>query len=143
MTNLPFPYTKEVGRAWIAATRERDAEARHWNFAVTDAASARLAGSITLRDVDLNGQIGYWVARAARGRGVATRALILVSRWALDELGYPRVQLLTHPENRASQRVAEKAGFTCEAVLPSYIDIRGGRYDGIMFGRLPGELREG
>ena len=110
---------------------------------MTDAASARLAGSITLRDVDLNGQIGYWVARAARGRGVATRALILVSRWALDELGYPRVQLLTHPENRASQRVAEKAGFTCEAVLRSYIDIRGRRYDGIMFGLLPGELREG
>ena len=109
-TNLPFPYTEEVGHGWIAAIHARPPEARHWNFAITDATSGRLTGSITVRDVDLNGQIGYWVAREARGRGVATRALVLLSRWALAGAGYPRVQLLTHPENRASQRVADSGG---------------------------------
>jgi RimJ/RimL family protein N-acetyltransferase len=50
------------------------------------------------------------VKRAARGRGIAPRALRFLSSWALEDGGYERVQLLAEPANRASQRVAEKAG---------------------------------
>ena len=53
-------------------------------------------------------ELGYWVKAGARGRGVATRAVVLVARFAFDELGAARVQLVTEPDNLASQRVAEK-----------------------------------
>ena len=100
-----------------------------------------LLGSIGWRIVDQgNFQIGYWVKTEARGRGAATRALRLLSRWALDELGLPRAQLLAEPANRASQRVAEKVGFRRECVLRSYLDVRGERRDGVMFALLRGEL---
>ena len=72
---------------------------------------------------------GYWVVREARGRGVAKRALRLLSRWALNEHGLARVQLIVEPENVASIRVAENAGFQREALLRSYIELHGRRRD--------------
>jgi RimJ/RimL family protein N-acetyltransferase len=50
-----------------------------------------------------------------------------------------RLQLTTHLDNPASQRVAEKAGYTREAVLRSWADQRGERVDLIMYSLLPGE----
>jgi RimJ/RimL family protein N-acetyltransferase len=47
----------------------------------------------------------------ARGRGVATRAVRLLSDWAVRELGLTRVEILVHEDNAPSLRVAEKAGF--------------------------------
>jgi RimJ/RimL family protein N-acetyltransferase len=130
---VPIPYTQEDARGYIAA--ERDTRA------ITDAKSGELLGSIGWRVVDQgNVQIGYWVKPEARGRGVATRALRLLSRWAFEELQTGRVQLLAEPENHASQRVAEKAGFAPEGRLRRYLDVRGERRDGIMFSLLPADL---
>jgi ribosomal-protein-alanine N-acetyltransferase len=110
-------------------------------FAITDRRSGELMGAIGVREVDqANAQIGYWVKREARGRGVATRALGLVSRWAFEELGAGRVQLFTEPGNVASQRVAEKAGFVREGVLRRYLNIKGERRDGVIFSLLPEDL---
>jgi len=58
------------------------------------------------------GEIGYWVAGPARGRGIATRAVRLASEWALRELGLGTLELMTHEDNLASQGVARAAGFS-------------------------------
>ena len=84
----------------------------------------------------------YWVAASERGRGICTRALRLLSRHALDELEVQRVDLVTDPENTASQRVAEKVGFQREGVLRAHLRHPDGRIrDSVMFSLLPGELR--
>jgi RimJ/RimL family protein N-acetyltransferase len=140
-TIVPSPYTEEDARAFVAQTREGWRDGRFWNFAIVDTASRELLGSIGVRLVDANGQIGYWVKREARGRGVATRALRLLSDWAMTELGFRRLQLLTEPENTASQRVAEGAGFTREALLRSYIELKGRRVDAYMYALLPADRR--
>ena len=57
-------------------------------------------------------EIGYWVARAARGRGVATRAVRLVRDWAASELGLTTLELVIHEDNAPSHAVARAAGFT-------------------------------
>jgi RimJ/RimL family protein N-acetyltransferase len=75
----------------------------------------------------------------ARGRGVASRAVALLARFAFDQLGAARVQLLTESDNVASQRVAEKAGFTREGTLRSFLDFKGRRRDAVMFSLLPGD----
>lgn len=129
---IPVPYTEEDARAYIASASDQ--------WAIVDAESGELLGSIGWRIVDQgNVQIGYWVKRAARGRGVATTALRLLAGRAFDELGSPRVQLLAEPGNHASCRVAEKAGFKPEGTLRRYLDVRGERRDGIMFALLAGE----
>jgi RimJ/RimL family protein N-acetyltransferase len=85
--------------------------------------------------------IGYWLAPSARGRGVATHAVRLIARWALGELQLARLELTCGPDNRASQRVGERCGFTREGVLRSHIPFKGSRRDTVMFSLLAGELR--
>lgn len=113
---------------------------RHWH-AILRLPDAEFLGVIGWRRVDQgNVQIFYWVTREARGQGVATGALRMLSGWALVRLRAPRVQLLVEPENRGSQRVAEKAGFRAEGVLRGYMDFNGARRDAIMFSLLPEDL---
>ncbi len=132
-TSVPEPYGEEEARAFIAGAHELA-------FAVVDASSGQLLGAIGLERLEgRRGEIGYWIARGARGRGVAPRALRLLSRWALAEGGFARVQLMTEPENRASQRVAEKAGFRREGILRSYAELKGRRRDFVVYSLLPGD----
>ena len=77
----------------------------------------------------------------ARGRGIATLALRTISRWAVDELRLGRLELAADPENHASQRVAEKAGFQREGIMRSALEYRdGSRSDSVFFSLLPEEL---
>jgi len=86
-------------------------------------------------------ELGYVVGPAARGRGVATLAVRLVTAWAFDALAVKRVELSVSPDNSASNRVAEKAGFTREGVLRAYWLHRptGIRHDSVAYSRLPGD----
>jgi [ribosomal protein S5]-alanine N-acetyltransferase len=81
-------------------------------------------------------EVGYWVRRERRRRGIASRALRLISAWALGDLGAARVQLHTDVENVPSQRVAENAGYTREGVLRSWLEHRGERRDHVLYSLL-------
>jgi RimJ/RimL family protein N-acetyltransferase len=133
-TRVPSPYTEQDARAFVSGAVEG-------SFAIVDARTGELLGSIGVRQLgDGVGQIGYWITCEARGRGVATRALGAISRWAFDTLELARLQLITEPENLASQRVAEKARFRCEGLLRAFAELKGRRPDFYMYSLLPGEL---
>ena len=57
------------------------------------------------------GSVGYWLLPAARGRGLATSAVRLLSDWAVRDLRVTSIRLTTAPDNHRSQRVAERSGF--------------------------------
>ena len=78
-------------------------------------------------------EVGYWVAKEARGRGVATRALILVAGWVFENSEVGRFQLRADTENVASRRVAEKAGFVREGVMRAALVLKGERRDVVMY----------
>jgi RimJ/RimL family protein N-acetyltransferase len=136
---MPEPYTELDARSFLARVDADWQSRRRLAFAATDREGGRLLGAIDLRLGEV-GSIGYWTAPEARGCGVATRALRLLSRWAVTEGGVERLELTTHPENRASQRVAEKAGSAREGVLRSHIRFREGRRDSILYSLLPSDL---
>jgi RimJ/RimL family protein N-acetyltransferase len=136
---VPRPYTEEDARAFV---RGEVPGVGGEQFAISE--DGRVVGSIGLgiNDRLQNGHIGYWCARDARGRGLTTRALRLVCRYALEELQLQRLELITDPDNHASRRVAEKVGFQREGVLRSHLlHPDGRRRDSVMFSLLPGELR--
>ena len=85
------------------------------------------------------GEVGCCLVPAARGRGIATEALRLLTDWASAEIGLGRVQVFVAPENVAALRLAESAGFQHEGVLRSYLEIDGERLDAIVLSRLPGD----
>ena len=73
----------------------------------------RPIGVVALRQIaDRTAGMSYAVIASERGRGYATRAAQLMAKQGLEELGYTRIELRTDYENVASQRVAERAGFT-------------------------------
>ena len=136
---IPVPYTVDDAEAYLRiAAREWKAGTRR-AFAVAKTSAPELCGTV---DVDLRevGTIGYWIAPEYRGRGLATRALLLLSRWAVTDGKVERLELTTHPENVASQRVAEKAGFVREGVLRAYLRVSEGRRDSVLFSLLPSDL---
>jgi RimJ/RimL family protein N-acetyltransferase len=136
---IPRPYTEEHARSFVRGDWSTDPGHQ---FAITE--NDRLVGSIGMRvnEMSRNGHIGYWCASEVRGRGLTTRALRLVCRFGFDELQLGRLELITDPDNRASQRVAEKVGFSREGVLRSHlVHPDGRRRDSVMFSLLPGELR--
>jgi RimJ/RimL family protein N-acetyltransferase len=101
-------------------------------------------GSVSLYDIDLRqgrASTGYWLAPQARGRGVASNAVRLLTAWGFSELGLSRIELTCGPDNEASQRVATRCGFVREGVLRSHLAFKGGRRDTVVFSLLPGELR--
>ncbi len=124
-------YLLEAGLAWAARTR--------CAFAIVEAEGVELCGTIDVGPAEI-ASIGYWIACESRGQGLATRALVLLSRWALSEGGVQRLELTTHPENLPSQRVAEKAGFVREGVLRSHTRFREGRRDSVLFSLLRSDL---
>ena len=111
---------------------------------IADAAHAEPLGLISLRIAERNpglAAVGYWLRPEARGRGAATVAVQLIARWAFNEVGVQRLELITAPENVAPQRVAERAGFTCEGVLRGLVATKTNvRQDTVMFSVLPADL---
>jgi RimJ/RimL family protein N-acetyltransferase len=137
---VPQPYTEDDARFYIRDCLEAGEDRAP--FAITDAETGAVIGSIDMRISRMRtGHIGYWLAAEARGRGLTTAALEALSRWVFEAHGLGRVELVTDPDNIASQRVAEKAGFTREGTLRSFLLNRdGSRRDGVLFSLLPEDL---
>jgi RimJ/RimL family protein N-acetyltransferase len=139
---LPSPYTVDDASEFIAHTESAWLDGTGAAFAIESVVGDPL-GAIALspsgKDWSHAG-VGYWLRVEARGRGLATEALQLVSRWAFQALGAERLSLITDPDNISSQRVAERAGFHREGVLRAWHPTRFGRRDSTMFSLLPQDV---
>jgi RimJ/RimL family protein N-acetyltransferase len=134
---IPHPYTAADALAFVRGDVRDDHDPRAIEL------DGRVVGGIGIgiNKPAYRARIGYWVAAGSRGGGICTRALRLLSRHALEELGLQRLDLITDPDNVASQRVAEKVGFRREGVLRAHLRHPDGRIrDSVMFSLLPGEL---
>jgi RimJ/RimL family protein N-acetyltransferase len=119
------------GTRWDA---ERDA-----SWAVVDRGADRPLGQVGLRTVslfDASAQLSYWVLPDARGRGVAARAVLGLTRWAFDVVGLHRMCLEHSTANPASCRVATKLGFPVEGTVRGAVRHVDGWHDMHVHGRL-------
>jgi [ribosomal protein S5]-alanine N-acetyltransferase len=113
-------------------------------YFVFDVTDARLLGAITLsnvrRGVAQAGSIGYWMGSPETGRGRMTEALQLLAPYAFRSLHLHRLEAGCLPQNQASIRVLEKAGFQHEGLARHYLRIRGKWQDHLLFARLSDDL---
>jgi RimJ/RimL family protein N-acetyltransferase len=131
-TRVPSPYREDDARAYLAIARADAAVGAGLALAIADADDAFI-GTIGLMDVDRargSAEIGYWVAAAARGRGVTVRAILLLRDWAVWELGLMTLDILPHSGNVPSRIVAERAGFPWTGELTTIMRMPPGRQQG-------------
>ena len=132
---IPQPYTEDVARTFVEVRRRDWASDDERSFAIVDAATGELLGAIARHGRDGHrASFGYWLAACARGRGVATRALRLITEWTLRTTNLVRLELYADLENDASGRVAERAGFEREGIRRAWdLDREGRPIDAIFY----------
>jgi len=116
---------------------------RAYNFAILESSSNQIIGGCGLTRINRRHRICdlyYWIRTGATGRGYATRAVILMARFAFDSLGMQRMEIVIEPENLASLRVAEKAGAISEGYLRNRLFNRGEPRDAVIFSLVPMDL---
>lgn len=91
---------------------------------IADAADEdALLGAISLFEIHSDtrtAEVGYWVIAGARGRGVASRAVALISGWGAAGLGLRAITAICDLDNKASQRVLTRAGYQARGPAPAH-----------------------
>ena len=138
-TTLPDPFTSDSARALL------DEAARAWyDGTIAElvlVVDGRLVGATHLAFYsDWRASVAYWLAAEARGRGLATRAVRLVTQWGFETYAsLVRIELWSMVGNDASDAVARRAGFVEEGVLRSRLPVRGGYRDVRCFSLVRGD----
>jgi ribosomal-protein-alanine N-acetyltransferase len=139
-TRVPRGADQAFVSRWIGRYVSGWADGSRAGFAIVDrdGCSLGFAAFVQLDRNAAEGEIGYAIDPNARGRGVATRSVELLTRWGF-ELGLERIELVIDVQNAGSARVAERAGYTFEGVLRSKHFKDGLRADLGIWSRLRGD----
>jgi len=131
MPEVPIPYGEQDARRFLASVDRAWRESDERTFAIAGADDVYLGSvSVALRE---GGNVGYMLSPSARGHGFMTEAVRAVVRWAHEAHGIESLQLWTHPDNLASQHVAERAGFARLGERRCGTPFRDGSTVGILF----------
>jgi len=144
-TRIPEPPPEGFAQSWIDVYEAARTDGSREGFAALDG-DGRFVGLGLAPEIDRDAgelELGYIVARQARGRGIATEILRLLTRWAFDELKAQRAYLVIDVGNSASARVAERCGYRLEGVMRSIHVKQGQRADAGLWSRLPGDPSPG
>lgn len=138
-------YTSSDTHAFLRESMLAWREDRAWDYSVrTKDDPGRHVGNVSFWTVSKLGkilEIGYWVRSDEVGRGICTEAVDRLLQEAFDALGYHKAVLRIAVGNDASDRVAQKLGFTREGVLREELLIRGNWVDHSHWSLLDREYR--
>lgn len=142
-TTVPSPYERQHAEGFIPFARSRWTEGVEATWALRE--DGTLAGMVGLHGITLggSGEIGYWMAPTARGRGLLTEAARAVIDWGFSTSGsaLQRIEWRAVVGNVGSARVARALGFRYEGVLRRALANSLGREDGWIAGLLPTDDR--
>lgn len=137
---LPRPYGLIEARAWIAhRTRFRELHGREIHFGIRDPHGS-LIGAVSLDDFRIghahNAEIGYWLERSSRQRGLGTAAVAAFVRYAFATLSLERISATTLSDNEPSAALLQRVGFREEGMRRKFIRFGSESRDVRLFGLL-------
>ena len=108
------------------------AERRELRFIVEfgNGSEKKFAGVISLHTINIKNhtaEVGYWMEKAMRGKGIATTAVSMITDYGFTTIGFRRIEGLADFDNEASQKVLMKAGFEKEGILRNKVTREDGR----------------
>jgi RimJ/RimL family protein N-acetyltransferase len=129
-TRIPSPVPPGFAQSWIGVYDAGRRDGTKEGFAVLDDGSfVGLAVAPRIDRTSRTAELGYTVMPAARGRGIATEALRLLTEWTFAETGAVRLELVIGVANEASKKVAARCGYEREGILRSLYVTPGVRED--------------
>jgi [ribosomal protein S5]-alanine N-acetyltransferase len=128
LSGRPDPALDRAAFAARCSARQREWQlATGYGFGIF--AEGRFAGEINVGTIQRgpfqNAYVGYWIDRDLAGKGYMPESLVVVLRFAFEDLGLHRVQVAIIPRNAASRRVVEKLDLRMEGVAERYLQING------------------
>jgi ribosomal-protein-alanine N-acetyltransferase len=140
-TRVPTEPTPGFAASWLEMYGDGWRDGSRAGFAIEthDGEFLGLGLFVRIESEARQGEIGYVVGPAARGRGVATRTLRLLTDWGFSQLGLERIELWIDTTNPGSERVAERVGYVREGVLRSCWFKEDQRRDFGIWSRLPSD----
>jgi RimJ/RimL family protein N-acetyltransferase len=128
-------YSIEDSRAWLEVQVPAFARGDTYEFAIVSSDGHYLGGCglNQIERANSRANLGYWVRTATTRRGVATSAVRLLTKWAFQNTGLVRLEVVVAAENVASHRVAQKSGAVMEGVLRSRLILHGTAHDATIF----------
>jgi RimJ/RimL family protein N-acetyltransferase len=143
-TTIPHPYSRRDGFEFVRTATRRRRQGDSLALLIVDPATGRVLGGTGIHNIDWANrrfELGYWIAPADWGKGIATEAAYAVCRVAFEQLGLHRAYASVRAFNPRSARVLRKVGFRPEGRSRQH--DRDGRVwvDVLRFGLLRGELR--
>ena len=87
------------------------------------------AGVISLHTIDIpnhRAEIGYWMAKEARGKGIGSRAASMITEYGLMTMGFNRIDGIVDVRNEPSKQLLLNAGYEFEGIMKKYVTRRDG-----------------
>lgn len=109
-------------------------------------AEGQLAGEINLSSIQRgpfqNAYVGYWIDEKWAGQGLMPEAVVVLARFAFEELHLHRIQVSIIPRNAPSRRVVDKLGLRNEGIAERYLEINGTWEDHVRYALTAEEWEE-
>jgi len=132
---LPFPYTERDGQEFIAMVKK---EERPLTFAIWY--KRRIAGVIGLvAQEDIyrkSAEIGYWIGEPYWGKGIATKAVELMTNYGFEHMDFLRIFAGIFEYNIGSMKVLEKNGYEKEGIFRRALIKNGQIWDEHRYGKV-------
>ena len=142
---IPYPYTMADAREFIANCLKHYRKKDAFPFAIVSNETGKLVGVTKLDSIhvrDRRAELGYWLSKDYRGRGLTTEAVNLTCKFAFKSLKLHKVFALTFVLNTASQKVLKKNGFTLEGKLRKAQYKNRRWHDMLYWGLLDGDFKK-
>ena len=142
-TRIPYPYDREMAEEFVRESAFAYLNRIAVHFAIEiDGEFAGTIGLHTLKLSDHCAEVGYWIADSYRGKGICTEALLILTDFSLNVMRFRRLEALADFDNKASQRVLERAGYNRDGLLQSRVTKPDGRQiDMVLFSKVSSEER--
>lgn len=115
---LPYPYTVEDAKEYIASMLSADKE-ETYAFAITvDDKAIGSIGVFRCNNIHFrSAEMGYYIAESYWGKGIGTSAVKQTCKYIFEHTDIIRIFAEPFAYNTASCHILEKAGFQCEGIL--------------------------
>ena len=131
-TTVPANYTIDHAIDFVRSDPFSFSERRELRFVIDNGNGDDLqfAGVISLHTINIKNhtaEIGYWMEKSMRGKGIGTIAAKMITDYGFRSLGFRRIDGLADVENTASQKLLTSAGFQKEGILRNKVTRDDGR----------------